>query len=189
MNTQSTSRLIDFISQPKSSRRWRVEPKNGAAFEVDTWPFMTAAEISATYPESRVEALEEPVHGDIKTEYRDIVLAVCRAWRATEAEIEDALAEVANNPILMVGWRRDAADLDLLTDGALQDDRITCRECRRLGSGGYCGSGNWGSRYRPNPDLKQRCVAFVPLPDAKDKKTGLQRWPSLKEGSNIGARG
>lgn len=187
MNTQSPSKLIDFVSRKPNaksipSRRWRVAQPDGRVFEVDTWPFMTEAEISAACPESRVEALEEPVMGEPKTEYRGIVLSACRAWVASASEMEDALAEVTNNPLLMAGWRRDAADLNLLTDESMPDDRITCRECRRLGSGGYCGAGNWGSRYRPNPDIKQRCVAFVPMPGSSDKRTGLQRWPSLRLG-------
>lgn len=67
--------------------------------------------------------------------------------------------------------------IDIAADG-LPDDRITCATCRNLipWSGKCREQERYGAVLK---DLPCRCIAYSPLPQVKDQRTGAQRWPTL----------
>lgn len=184
-----------------TAKRWRVTQADGRVFEVDTWPFFAMDEIQAGNPGSVCEPIPGPTPGALAPADEALILRVLQAWKATDDEIHDAIAESSANPALLDGWRREAEKLadDELTkltevvssvlsvipqacfsEIPVQDDRILCEECRRLKPGNLCGSPVWAPRYHP-PHLPHRCVEFQPKAVMADQRTGRERWPQLVE--------
>lgn len=67
--------------------------------------------------------------------------------------------------------------IHLEADG-LPDDRILCTDCAQAHKRGrnlHCTPFNFDTL----PDLKRRCVKFVPRRGLDDQRTGAQRWPTI----------
>lgn len=65
------------------------------------------------------------------------------------------------------------------------DDRRSCSECGNLSSGGRClaawrGEIEADTHYKPVDDCPRRCIGFVPKTNEPDQRSGIERWPGLK---------
>lgn len=68
----------------------------------------------------------------------------------------------------------------ILLDDGLPDDRIVCPDCA-LSRPAHHGN-LFCSTFRCDtiPDLRRRCVKFVPRKGLADQRTGAQRWPTIQ---------
>jgi hypothetical protein len=71
----------------------------------------------------------------------------------------------------------------LASTWGLPDNRRTCRQCVRLARG-LCMAARDGQiaasrEYRPDPDLRRRCEAYMPFLSDPDQRHGAARWPGL----------
>ncbi|MCE2946121.1 MAG: hypothetical protein LXA50_03500 [Betaproteobacteria bacterium] len=102
--------------------------------------------------------------------------AAIRAWLAAIGEadpmvIGQILAQCAEQPGL------SAYLIGLTDDGAMPDNRRTCRHCANL-RGNVCAAQTTGSRvYRPQVDVLFRCEWYEPGPDDTDQRASWERWP------------
>lgn len=59
------------------------------------------------------------------------------------------------------------------------DDRILCTGCRRYQP--YADTGKCAKTGRGTyAEILRKCEWFVPMKDAENQKTGMQRWPTLE---------
>ena len=67
------------------------------------------------------------------------------------------------------------------------DDRITCLTCQNYRPRGSCLAASRGElsstdkQYAPNTAQLRRCEGYSPISSEKDKRSGVQRWPSLSK--------
>lgn len=63
----------------------------------------------------------------------------------------------------------------IAADG-LPDDRVTCGQCSHFDGRRTC------KRYEMHTwkDLPLRCLGFDPAPRETDRRTGPQRWPTMR---------
>jgi hypothetical protein len=64
---------------------------------------------------------------------------------------------------------------DITGDG-LPDDRVRCETCRHL-SGFRCIE----KRQGVLTELPRRCQQYLPIKSEADRRTGMERWPSLQQ--------
>jgi len=105
-----------------------------------------------------------------------------RAWLAgigeTDPEvIRHVLAQCAEKPDLRQYL------LSLTDDGAIPDNRRTCRQCARLVRGRCMAAANsaiaLAREYRPDPGIPRRCEDYEPGPLDTDCRPVPIRWPGL----------
>jgi hypothetical protein len=132
--------------------------------------------------------------------------AAASVWLATVADhLETTPAAVLSAGVILPGevpnyagrdpaafaaaiWEQYARTRVMRADtsgAALDDDRRHCRTCLSLTPGGRCMAAYRGtlpgaaSEARPIDTIPRRCVAYAPLPNDPDQRTGRDRWPSL----------
>jgi len=98
-------------------------------------------------------------------------LARCGGIGASDSTGADALAEGSLAQALQ-SLRRIAKCLP----PSIADDRITCRQCRRV-VGSLCSL----DARTIAVDQPYRCRSFTALPDAADQRSGRERWPWVRE--------
>lgn len=66
--------------------------------------------------------------------------------------------------------------MGIASDG-LPDDRVVCGQCANFDGRRKC------KRYELHTwkDLPLRCLGFDPGPHDADRRTGLQRWPTMRQ--------
>jgi len=114
-----------------------------------------------------------------------------------EMKIRECLSNIEETDLSVIKEIVSKCHSDLITrsyylglseshrQNGIVEQRRSCTQCTNLMPTGVClaarrGEIKAGSTYRPVLDILRRCTGYMPNYDDHDRRTGNERWPSMK---------